>query len=110
MASPTVATMFPDWNHLSDDLQISLSREALYRAAATIAAQAEVLAAEIENGNLEDRGGPEALRLFAAVVRSSDGDELAPQGMAEPITTWRGWDGSSVAGTPASPARAGSGR
>ena len=36
--------MYPDWNRLSVELQLALSREALTRAAATIAAQAEVLA------------------------------------------------------------------
>ena len=74
--------MYPDWNRLSDELQLALSREALTRAAATIAAQAEVLADEIEQGSLADRGGPEALRLFAAVVRVGGQDELAAAGHA----------------------------
>jgi len=72
--------MFPDWNHLPDDLQLALAREALHRAVATIAAQAEVLADEMECGSLADQGGPEALRLFAAVVRIGGEDELAPVG------------------------------
>jgi hypothetical protein len=38
-------------------------------AALTIVDQAEVLAVEMEAGSLSDRGGPEALRLLAAVVR-----------------------------------------
>ena len=74
--------MFADWNQLPEDLQIALSREALHRAAAAIAAQAEVLADEIECGSLADRGGPDALRLLAAVVRINDGEELAPMGHA----------------------------
>ena len=74
--------MYPDWNRLSDELQLALSREALNRAAATIAAQAEVLADEIEQGSLADRGGPEALRLFAAVVRVGGQDVLAAAGHA----------------------------
>jgi hypothetical protein len=74
--------MYPDWNHLSEDLQIALSRAALSRAATTIAEQAEVLADEMECGALADRGGPEALRLFAAVVRLGDQDELVPAGHA----------------------------
>jgi hypothetical protein len=74
--------MFTDWNHLPEQLQIALSREALHRAAATIAAQAEVLAEEMECGGLADRGGPDALRLFAAVVRVGDQEELAPAGHA----------------------------
>jgi hypothetical protein len=72
--------MLPDWNHLPEDLQLALSREALSRAAATIASQAEVLADEMECGGLADRGGPDALRLFAAVVRVGGTDELVPEG------------------------------
>ncbi len=58
------------------------SREALHRASTTIAVQAEVLADEMECGGLADRGGPDALRLFAAVIRVSGQDELAPIGHA----------------------------
>ena len=72
--------MFADWNQLSEDLQIALSRAALHRATAAIARQAEVLADEIEDGSLADRGGPDALRLFAAVVRINDRDEMVPAG------------------------------
>ena len=72
--------MIADWNRLPDELQIALSREALHRAAASLAAQAEVLAEEIECGGLADRGGPDALRLFAAVVRVEGQEELAPAG------------------------------
>ena len=43
---------------------------------------AEVLADEIEQGSLADRGGPEALRLFAAVVRVGGQDVLAAAGHA----------------------------
>lgn len=71
--------MLRDWNILSDDTQIALSREALAKAAETIARQAEALAAEMETGNLADYGGPDALRLLAAVVRVS-GNE-APMAM-----------------------------
>jgi hypothetical protein len=68
--------MLPAWNSMPEDLQLALSREALYRAATLIASQAEVLAQEIESGTLDDRGGPDALRLFAAVVRVSGTDDL----------------------------------
>ena len=61
--------MLEDWNVLSDTLQLVLSREALRRAAEIIAGQAEVLAGEMEKGMLDDRGGPDALRLLAGVVR-----------------------------------------
>ncbi len=74
--------MFADWNQLPEALQIALSCEALHRASATIAAQAEVLADEMECGSLADRGGPDALRLFAAVVRVGGQDVLAPAGHA----------------------------
>ncbi len=74
--------MLRNWNALSDDMQIALSREALYKAAETIARQAEVLAAEIEAGHLADHGGPDALRLLAAVVRVSGHDGMVPAGHA----------------------------
>ena len=67
---------------MPEDLQIGLAREALSRAVAMIAEQAEALADEIERGSLTDRGGPNALRLFAAVVRIDGADELAPAGHA----------------------------
>jgi hypothetical protein len=72
--------MFTDWNQVTEDLQIALSREALHRAVSIIVTQAEALAHEIERGGLRDRGGPEALRLFAAVLSVSDSDELVPAG------------------------------
>jgi hypothetical protein len=74
--------MSANWNQLPDDMQICLAREALSRAVAMIAMQAEALADEIERGSLADRGGPDALRLFAAVVRVDGADELAPAGHA----------------------------
>jgi hypothetical protein len=61
--------MLSDWNRLSEDAQLELSRAALRRAAETIAGQAESLAGEMEAGSLIDRGGPDALRLLAAVIR-----------------------------------------
>lgn len=72
--------MLPDWNLLSEHLQIVLSREALRHAAETIAEQADVLADEIEAGALTDRGGPDALRLLATIVRMTGRDSLVPAG------------------------------
>jgi hypothetical protein len=77
-----VTAMFPDWNLLSNELQLELARAALWRAADTIAGQAETLAGEMEAGMVADRGGPDALRLLAAVVRVADRDGLAPVGNA----------------------------
>jgi hypothetical protein len=59
------------WQTMPDDLQLVLAREALQRAAATLAEHAELLAREMEMGTLSDRGGPDALRLFAHVVRAT---------------------------------------
>jgi hypothetical protein len=67
--------MVSDWSVLSEALQLALSREALRRAAETIAGQAEILAEEMECGTLTDHGGPDALRLLAAVVRVN-GEEV----------------------------------
>ncbi len=74
--------MVQDWTLLSDDLQLALAHAALRRAADTIAAQAEVLAAEMENGGLIDRGGPDALRLLAQVVRVHGEGNMAAGGHA----------------------------
>jgi hypothetical protein len=74
--------MLPDWNTLSDEMQIALGREALKRAADAIAGQAESLAGEFENGSLIDRGGPDALRLLAALVRASGRDPWVTAGNA----------------------------
>ena len=74
--------MLSNWNTLSDNLQLVLAREALLRAAETIAGHAETLAQEMEAGGLEDRGGPDALRLLAAVVRVTGQDNLVPAGHA----------------------------
>ena len=37
----------------------------------TVASQAEALAGVMEDGGLQDRGGPDALRLLAAVVQAT---------------------------------------
>jgi hypothetical protein len=70
------------WNTLPEDLQLVLSREALRRAAETLAEHAELLAKEMERGTLTDRGGPDALRLFAAVVRATNDGTFGPVGHA----------------------------
>jgi len=74
--------MIADWELLSEDMQLTLSRAALCRAAETIAGQAEVLAREIEAGALRDRGGADMLRLFARIVRLNRDTELTPAGHA----------------------------
>ena len=61
-----------NWNSLPDEMQLVLSREALRRAAETLAEHAVLLAEEMDRGTLADRGGPDALRLFAAVVRATN--------------------------------------
>jgi len=61
---------------------LTLSQQALRRAAETIAGQAEVLAEEMECGALADHGGPNALRLLAAVVRTNGQDGLGVVGHA----------------------------
>ena len=71
-----------DWALLSEPLQLVVAREALARAAETIAGQALVLAGEMDEGALPDRGGAEALRLFAAVVRVTGREVIPPAGHA----------------------------
>jgi hypothetical protein len=74
--------MSPDWNVLPEGLQRVIAQEAMYRAAEMIAGQAETLAGEMERGTLADRGGPEALRLLAAVLRLSARSPFGPGGTA----------------------------
>lgn len=57
---------------LTDDLQSFITHEALKRASAIIAGQAEELAEAMEEGSLSDRDGPAALRLLAAVIRAAE--------------------------------------
>ena len=71
-----------DWHMLSDETQLTLTRAALIRAVHTVAGQAEILALEMESGSLADRGGPDALRLFAAVLRVSQDTDMVTQGCA----------------------------
>jgi len=71
-----------NWYALSDDLQLTLAREALRRASETLAEHADLLAAEMEAGTLLDQGGPDALRLFAAVIRATNRDGFATVGNA----------------------------
>lgn len=82
MLQTNMGTKAIDWNMLADDVQLWLSREALRVAAETIAGQAEVLAGEMEAGCLTDRGGADALRLLASVVRVTGSDEFACAGSA----------------------------
>ncbi len=70
------------WELLSDELQLAVTQEAMRRAAETLAGHAELLAEEFDQGRLNDRGGAEALRLFAAVVRATQQDAFGPVGHA----------------------------
>jgi hypothetical protein len=72
----------PGWHTLTDEMQLVLAREAMIRAAATLADQAELLGLEMEAGTLRDRGGPDALRLFAAIIRATNADVMGPVGHA----------------------------
>lgn len=74
--------MLSDWNGLSDDLQLILSRQAMCHAAEIIAGQAELLAGEMETGGLMDYGGPSALRLLAGIVRIHGETLIGPSGRA----------------------------
>lgn len=70
------------WDVLSDAAQLELAREAMLRAQDTIARHAELLAEEIEAGAIADRGGADALRLLARMVRVTGRDSLVPAGSA----------------------------
>lgn len=70
--------MVREWNFLSDEMQLTLAREAFRQALATITEHAEALAGALEAGTIVDRGGPEALRLFVAVLAETHRDCSAP--------------------------------
>lgn len=75
--------MLAEHPYVTDDSLAQLSREVLGQAMETLVCQALLLAEEMETGALADRGGPEALRLLAALVRASGfGDTLGPVGHA----------------------------
>ncbi len=60
-----------DWDLLSDEAQLAIAGSALRQASEMLARQAETLAGEIDVGSLADYGGADALRLFAAVLRTN---------------------------------------
>lgn len=59
------------WDLLSDRQQVEIAYSALQFALGSVAEQADVLAHEMEQGALLDRGGPDALRLLATVLRQT---------------------------------------
>jgi hypothetical protein len=71
-----------EWNLLSDEMQLTLTREAYRQALDTITGHARALAGEIAAGRIMDRGGAEALRLFVAVIDEMRRDCHAPMSTA----------------------------
>ncbi len=74
--------MFADWNCLSDGMQLVLAREALRKASEIIASHAELLAEEMDDGGVPDKGGPDALRLLAGLVRMNGRGDFTVMGTA----------------------------
>ncbi len=74
--------MLQEWDCLSDEAQLAVGQEALRRATHMVATKAEQLAFEIESGLLRDKGGPDALRLLAALVRAISNDPWIGAGLA----------------------------
>jgi hypothetical protein len=66
----------PEWLRLTETQQIEVARRAMQIAILTLADQAEVLAQEMEEGCLLDRGGPDALRLLCKVMRISSQERV----------------------------------
>ena len=71
-----------DWELLSDEAQLWIAREAMQRAVQTIAGHAELLATEMEAGEIGDLGGPDALRLLASMVRVTGRETFVTAGNA----------------------------
>ena len=78
---PTTQPRALEWQSMPEGLQTALAGEAMRRAALIIAEQAELLAVQFRAGTLEDRGAPDALILFAALLRETTLECLAPVGM-----------------------------
>jgi hypothetical protein len=64
----------------SEEASLLLLCAAPRQAAMSIAERAELLACEMEEGSIADLGGPEALRLLAAVIRILSENALVPAG------------------------------
>lgn len=60
-----------EWNLLPAPLQLHLAQQALRQACDTFVRQAEFLADEMDEGELSDLGGADALRLLATIIRST---------------------------------------
>lgn len=81
-SSDACSTELSSWHELPASVQLALAQGAMQKAAALLAEQAELLAAEMDVGTLLDEGGPKALRLFAAVVRATNDDGWTTVGNA----------------------------
>lgn len=68
------------WRDLPKDCQVQLAEGAMRRACEILAQQAESLAEEIERGEVEDRGGAEALHLLARLIRLANLQNVAAAG------------------------------
>jgi hypothetical protein len=71
---PDTISTSAEWMRLTEVQQIELARAALQVCIRSLAEQAEILAREMDAGCLLDRGGPDALRLLAKVMRASSQD------------------------------------
>jgi len=71
-----------EWNLLPEPQQLQLATEALRQASSRLANYADALAEEMDAGAMPDRGGEEALRLFANLIRAVHASERAGVGHA----------------------------
>jgi hypothetical protein len=71
-----------EWNLLPEPQQLQLATEALRQASSRLANYADALAEEMDAGAMPDRGGEEALRLFANLIRAVHVSERAGVGHA----------------------------
>ena len=72
----------PEWKTMPEELQAALAQQAMRRAALIIAEQADLFAVQFQAGILQDRGGADALRLFATLLRETTVEALGPVGHA----------------------------
>jgi hypothetical protein len=71
-----------EWHSISEDLQVSLAREAMRLASVIIADQADLFAVQFATATLQDRGAADALKLFGVLLRETSAECLRPMGNA----------------------------
>lgn len=82
LATPTRPQDVALWESLSEESRLALVQHAMRKAAETLTLHALVLAEDVEDGALPDRGASHALRLFAGMTHAAISGDFACAGHA----------------------------